>query len=192
MIWPKYQYNKPIRAKGESKEIIESLGRYLPIFFNKTRKERTRFIKVKLVQLGHKLNYKAYANNLSAEDKKKIGHKFVNREWLFDVHWYTESDHYSVNTLPLVVECEWDLMRRGDSHKIEYGAVKYDFQKLIIANAELKLMIFRVVNLETLDNLQLYFKNVINGYSHLPKGSAFLFIAFYDKEKVFYYKEIKK
>jgi hypothetical protein len=71
-----------------------------------SRKPRTNLIKYNLVKLGHKLGYRVYANGLTkeqlAEQREKYG--FVNREFLFDVHWYKDKkkEHYMPETLSLV------------------------------------------------------------------------------------------
>ncbi len=84
--------------------------------------------------------------------------------------------------LPLVMECEWDYERREDKDpKKEYSAVKFDFQKLIVSNACLGLMIFKLRCKERIDDdlasLEDYFTDTINKYENLPKGSKFLVIA---------------
>ena len=53
------------------------------------------------------------------------------REWLYDVTW-SEYDDDGLTDVILVAECEW-----GEFRKIEY-----DFQKLPLARATLRLMIF--------------------------------------------------
>ena len=156
--------------------------------------------------MGHELNYKVYANCLKGSIEEIVnnpnnipnglGKKVKSKEWLFDLHWYTEkdNDHYFPLKLPLVVECEWKHKRYGaNDANDKYGEIKYDFQKLVVSNAELRLMIFEIKNIVDLDSLLLpYFQNVINSYIHLEKNAKFLFIAFYKAEKTFYYKELRK
>lgn len=77
------------------------------------------------------------------------------------------------------MECEWNPRRKGDS-KVPYSGIKYDFQKLIVSNAGLRLMIFKIKKLSNLDELGRYFQNNITNYTQLPLKSAFLFIAFCD------------
>lgn len=184
---------------------------------------RTSLIKRELINKGHLLTYKAEANRiLSKNDSDKEGNNkknpddlekikqiqpgFKNTEWLYDLHWYTEQDinkePYAPISLPLVMECEWGKIRGSDRVKKEfknnkkkflYGEVKFDFQKLVVANAALRLMIFRVNEKEDLCELNEYFEKVINGpnsYIHLADGAIFLFVAYHFSKKTFYYKEI--
>ena len=90
------------------------------------------------------------------------------------------------NTL-LVVESEWAYKRPKDKIDDKHGAIKYDFQKLLLSNAKLKLMIFRVSGKTKQDikqkliELYNYFNNAIDKYEQMESGE-FLFIAFCDKE----------
>jgi hypothetical protein len=89
------------------------------------------------------------------------------------------------------MECEWENKRQGDEKKINYGAVKFDFQKLLISNATLRLMIFKVKK-EDLNFLGTYFENAINSYIHLEKKAKFLFIAYDNRIKECFYSELTK
>lgn len=120
---------------------------------------------------------------------KEINRPFVNREWLLDLHWYSEgAEPYSIETLQLAVECEWNPKRKGDS-KVPYSGIKYDFQKLVVTNAKLRLMIFKIKRNEDLLALSNYFENVISNYKHIENNAQFLFVAFDDKVKCFHFKE---
>ena len=108
------------------------------------------------------------------------------------MHWYVEGKNpYTTTRLPLVMECEWQQKRKGD-RKVAFSGIKYDFQKLLVSNAEFRLMIFKIKNLNDFNFLSEYFEDNISNYEQLLKNSKFLFIAFYDKEKTFYYTEIIK
>jgi hypothetical protein len=131
---------------------------------------------------------------------------FRHREWLYDLHWYTEHERqrefphiygYRLRTVPLVVECEWEYInpeerkkyKRGECKSFDgYGAVKYDFQKLLVANADLRLMIFQK-KLNSTKNAELdnYFVEVIESYIHLDQGAECLFIRFPRNKKNFEY-----
>lgn len=58
--------------------------------------------------------------------------KDFNGEWLYDLVWYRENDKGQLVEVPLVVESEWSRY---------YKDVKFDFEKLLLANSQLKLMI---------------------------------------------------
>lgn len=200
-MWTEYNVNHRVSGVTNllAKMILRELG-CMNGFFDvseKIRPHRTRLIKDTLALLGErqmkgKPKYKVYANGLSEHLRQVNGGSFKNAEWLYDLHWYTEgSDPYTTVTLPLVMECEWNPRRKGDS-KIPYSGIKYDFQKLIVSNADLRLMIFRIKNTSDLAHLDPYFENNIRNYQPLPVGAAFLFTAFCDSCRSFYYREIIK
>ncbi len=190
--WIEYKENTR-KDNTHSTAIIETLGKCRTQYFKlEKRPERTRLVKKELVKLGHSLNYKVYANGLSKDDLEEVNHQFVNREWLFDLHWYTEGKgQYTIESLPLVVECEWNPKRKGESTKL-YGGIKYDFQKLVVSNAVLRVMIFIFKKEEELITLGNYFEFVINNYHHLKVEDKFLFIAYNADINGFYYREMGK
>lgn len=58
-------------------------------------------------------------------------------EWLYDLIWYKNDSADHLSELYLVLESEWDIAR---------SAIKYDFEKLLIARATLKVMVFQAYN----------------------------------------------
>lgn len=174
-----------------SQEVLESFYS-LDSPITKLRERTTKLFEV-LTLLGDKLGYKVCSHFLSKkfmneylnEDGKP---KFVNREWLYDLVWYTEDNvrGYSPTDFPLLVESEWGKKRPGDKTGDMQSEIKYDFQKLLLSNTGLRLMIFRIKEEGDLDDLTLYFHEAIDAYSPLEKGS-FLFVAFCDEKKAFYY-----
>ncbi len=161
-------------------------------FTKRKRKKRTRLVKNALATLGDeekdgKPHYKVYANGLSRHLRPKDGGQFKKREWLYDLHWYEEdeTDDYLPTSLPLVVECEWEAKRKDDNIVL-FNGIKYDFQKLLVANADLRLMVFRIRKRDKendLAELNKYFDKAIKSYGNLAKGSKFLFVAFDEGEK---------
>ncbi|MDR2010630.1 MAG: hypothetical protein LBQ22_09130 [Bacteroidales bacterium] len=94
-----------------AKRIISKIGElFLPFFCStdKARKRTTKLFEV-LTELGDNLGYKVYSNGLSKEFLDMHNNRFKNREWLYDLHWYTEKEDkgYMPLTFPLIVECEW-------------------------------------------------------------------------------------
>jgi len=89
------------------------------------------------------------------------------------------------------MECEWQQKRKADK-KIPFSGIKYDFQKLLVSNAELRLMLFNIEKLKDMEELSLCFTDNIRNYMHLEKGSAFLFIGFFAKGRKLYYTEMFK
>ena len=68
--------------------------------------------------------------------------------------------------------------------------MKWDFQKLLIANANLRLMIFELCKTDDFEHLNQYFEEAINNFEELKNGAQFLIITFYND--TFLYKIIKK
>ena len=139
--------------------------------------------------MGDEKEYKVYSHSLSEEfiDKSKDS-KFVNREWLYDLLWYREDNDegYCPIDFPLIVESEWEKKRKEDQKGDQHSGIKYDFQKLLLPNTGLRLMIFNISKEEELNQLSEYFNNAITKYTPLKNGE-FLFGAFHDKEKSFHY-----
>lgn len=199
-LWEKYTSKKTkVRLTNLiSKYIIKELGRNLTDFFRYDTPQRTRLIKDTLSILGKrkligKDSFCVLSHGLSYHLRQSHGGDFSNKEWLYDLHWYTEIkepyEPYMPTSVPLVVECEWTPNRRGEKIQVPYSGVKYDFQKLLVANADLRLMIFKIKKNDDLLELDKYFDKAIDSYKHLEKNSKFLFIAFEEKIKGFYYTE---
>jgi hypothetical protein len=114
------------------------------------------------------------------------------------LHWFTDEDYFFPTSLPLVVECEWrnkiqkGTINEGDYYRedgkdISYSAVMYDFQKLLVSNAELRLMIFKLRQFEDLEYMQLYFEKAIEKYKPLQPGDKFLMVAYHEPNKQIYH-----
>lgn len=195
--WPTYKNGEIVGASGLSKLIVKQLGCRLSKILRHTEGHRTKLIKVALALLGDKAlpdkpHYKVYTNRIPSYLKTNDGGRFTPREWLYDLHWFTDPGGYRLTQLPLVVECEWRWKRgKEDKQKPKdpYGAVKFDFQKLLAAKADLKVLIFRKrpdkTDQNTNEQLDRYFQDTIDGYRYYADGSEFLFIAF-DKEGLHY------
>ena len=61
-------------------------------------------------------------------------------EWLYDTIWLDgcDSDDDLLAGVPLVVECEW----ANDKWEVYWKKIIYDFNKLLLARAQVRLMIF--------------------------------------------------
>jgi len=195
--WHPFRLGKrPLLAIRMHRIIVRELGRELPSFFafaEKIRSSQTTWIVDKLGWLGkNRFNYNSYAHSHSPEHCQTNGGPFKNAEWLFDLHWYTEGKvPYTTTNLHLAVECEWQQKRKKDKANA-FSGIKYDFQKLMVTNAEYRLMIFKISHLSDLEVLDIYFAGNIQNYRQLPSGARFLFIAFYKRKKTFYYQELIK
>ena len=104
------------------------------------------------------------------------------REWLYDIVWYVEDAEKRLIRIPLIVESEWDA---------NYSGIKYDFEKLLVGNAECRLMICQSKP-ENIEDLFKKLKEAINAFEE-NYGDRFL-IAILDSrtESEFYYKTFTK
>lgn len=87
----------------------------------------TKQLKEKLARLGED-NYNFNICTSGFPDQ-------FDPEWLFDLVWYKEEGDPPVRRLidvPLVVECEWNKVFKN---------IKYDFEKLLVANARHRLFV---------------------------------------------------
>ena len=101
----------------------------LEVAKDKSNTEWTKAVKTELCKIGQdRFGCKVCASGV---DKADFG------EWLYDVTWleYEKNDRGELVNLvdaPLVAECEWG--NKGD--------IKDDFEKLLLARAGVRLMIF--------------------------------------------------
>lgn len=194
MNWILYQKEAAVTDMEDetAKEIVSELGgKVEKSFFGLPRRERTSKLFEILTELGDRKGYKVYSHSLSEDFCAKHNHKYANREWLYDLLWYTEEEGYFPTDFPLVVESEWSKKRKADPED-RYSGIKYDFQKLLLPNTGLRLMIFKTTGKTAeLENLSRYFLKAINTYGP-SKHADFLFVGFCNRRKSFYYAHLKK
>jgi hypothetical protein len=133
----------------------------------------TRRLKEKIGDLGWDLDYDVAIGGF--RDK-------FEKEWLYDIVWYQEDDEGRLIRVPLIVESEWD---------INYAGIKYDFEKLLVGNAQKRFMICqsKPVNIEGLLDK---FKKAIDVFEE-NYGDTFLFaILDSESESEFHYWTYKK
>lgn len=104
----------------------------------------------------------------------KVSYTGGNKEgyesgWLYDLVWYTEDDKGNLKTIELALELE---QLYGISN------IKYDFEKLLIANSKLRVMICLAGKVK-IDLIKEYFRNAVMTYESLPKGTRF-FVLIWD------------
>ena len=86
----------------------------------------TREILTGLCRVGKGLGCDTYAAKV--DDEHRTG-----AEWLYDTTWL-ELDHEGrIKSIPLVAECEWGSR----------AAVEHDLQKLLVARATLRVMVYQ-------------------------------------------------
>ena len=98
-----------------------------------TRRERTAKLKSLLLCIGE------------AEGFDVCPHS-NEPQWLFDFIWYqVTGDTHQLRNIVLAVEMEWDP---------KPGSIRYDFEKLLVSKAPLKLMIYEDCRRGVLDELK--------------------------------------
>lgn len=108
--------------------------------------------------LGRGMNYKVSASGL-----------FGEQEWLYDMVWYmTEGQDLNerLTSIPLVMECEWSTAS---------GKIEEDFEKLLLANADLRVMVCRTPPKYRAD-MTAYFRSAIDAYRQGRTGDHFLVV----------------
>lgn len=91
--------------------------------------------------------------------------KLYDSEWLYDLVWYKENEEGFIIEVPLVVESEWkkDLIKD----------IKFDFEKLLLAKSQLKLMICNCEE-DDQESYISYFQKAINICPMVIEGEEFL------------------
>lgn len=147
---------------------------------------RTIVVKNIVAKIACGKGFRVYANKLCKEVVKELKKQsginankyWPNKEWLYDMCWCKENENnaYFLEKLVLALECEWSGKRKYDSDK--YGNMKYDFQKLLVVNADTHVMIFVEHLDEKVENISEYITKAIENCEHTRKGSRFLCIAY--------------
>ena len=106
----------------------------------------TYHLKKRLANLGKRKDYKIAVGG--------FGNEFAG-EWLYDLVWYKEDEEGCLIKIPLIMESEWDK---------NYSGIKFDFEKLLIGNAEKRLMICQSRK-RNIDNLLNQLKNAIDKFN---------------------------
>ena len=97
------------------------------------------------------------------ENDFDVASSFHGSGWLYDLVWFVNDQDGFLETVPLVLESEM-----SDRN---YNNLKYDFEKLLLANSNLKIMIcFGPGNQnypENINELIKSFEKSVNTYKHL-------------------------
>lgn len=123
--------------------------------------ECTKGIKEVIGSIGLQMNYGVAAS----------GNNNFEYEWLYDIIWYETNDSGFLK-LKLAVESElcYDL-----------GQIKYDFDKLLVTNAELRIMIcMSFPHGKGFEQIYRQCLNSVTNYELLPIGSRFLLLIWDD------------
>ena len=117
-------------AKVSENEIVNSLVDAivsLPTIIGSNRSNTvwTSVIKKVVAEQGVSLKHSVCTSGFGGE---------YDPEWLYDLVWYREDAEKHLSGVYLVLECEWQT---------DYNAMKYDFEKLLLAKAPVKIMVFQ-------------------------------------------------
>jgi hypothetical protein len=94
-------------------------------------------IKSELAHLGRELGFEVCCKGVSPGQTVEWG------EWLFDMCWLERDDRaesYIYKSMPFAMECEWDLPIKH--------CVLPDLQKLVFSAAQLRLLVWHLVDVE--------------------------------------------
>lgn len=106
----------------------------------------TEAVKIAVGDIGTQLGYEILANQVP-------NRAHFQSEWLFDLTWYQGSNK-GILSLPLVLECEWSQ---------HYEDLRHDFEKLLVTNSDLKIMIFEATK-EKADELVAQLDSAIRNF----------------------------
>ena len=103
-------------------------------------------------------------------DVRASGLKQFKNEFLYDIVWY-RSNEIGLKNVELVVESE---LGRG------LEVIKYDFEKLLLANAKMRIMIcFSYLHGDGIEDIKEFCSNAVKNYDQLEKGSR-VFVLIWD------------
>ena len=143
----------------------------------------------KIAKIGNDYNYSVWTKGGDVDCKIINAHIFTSaHEWLYDLIWYKykEGKHYALTEIILAMESEWGGKRKGaDDENDPYGEVKYDFQKLLVCNSPLKLMVFKTHgNNKDTNKLLEYFQERINESVNTRPNVIFIIAYYYYDRKI--------
>ena len=147
------------------KQTLDEFNAYA-LKMNLTDREWTIEIKNRICKIGKERGYEVRAS--SSEEAHSA-------EWLYDVIWRKMSGNKVVD-VGLVLESQWD--RSG---------IVDDFQKLLLARAELRCMIFCTASKQSAEVEIGELINQVGKFSGTQPSDKYLFCAWLADEKHFYF-----
>ncbi len=159
-------------AKKQS-EILRNLQKLTANLLdrNASNGDWTKAIKHELVRQGQKLGYEVAASGCEDADYG---------EWLFDVSWLSyewkaDGPERCLKRLHLAAESEW-----GD-----LGAIYDDFEKLLVAKADVCLMIFQEKNAKAIAEVARLLGKSVKSFQGGEEGGRHLLLGYDLKENTF-------
>lgn len=101
--------------------------------------------------------------------------ELADQEWLYDLVWFNNTDDPFLKEVGLVMESEWSAY---------LDQIRYDFEKLHLANAPLKVLICQSCG-RTFESMQEHFSRSIKAYDQIQKDSLYLINIFLNSEYKF-------
>lgn len=139
----------------------------------------TREVKTALCRWGVNQGFYACAHSVKDRFRDLPKKKRPRYEWLFDVTCLTYRGRY-LDRVPLVAECEWG--NENDIHD--------DFEKLLVARAEIRVMVFDADQLPKGDKFRKFEKYVRRFGSTRPEDT-YLLAAYSEEQDGFEYRQIR-
>ena len=144
----------------------------------------TKQVMTRLCKVGHKEDYRVCV-------KKFCGKKLEQAyrvEWLYDMTWL-KFDGRELIDVPLVLECEWGYFDKPDKDHYQCERVQYDFQKLFLARADLRCIIFAAKTLQDAEKYVEELIDIVERFQKRETGDNYLFCVCLSNEKRFHLKD---
>jgi len=154
---PKPKLNETTSIEERICSIIRSVPNQLEAGLGDT--PWTEAVRKPLLELGESLGFDTCPSS-------------CNCGWLYDLVWYENDASGQLKSVPLVLESEWGK---------QYHKIKYDFEKLLVAKATYKVMVFQACG----DRMRDYFKRMKAGIQAFggPKGNETYLLACFDERR---------
>lgn len=150
--------------------------------FEGQRTPDTRSLNSAIAKMATSYGLHVWTKNPGDDKNQDNDHTHISgHEWLYDLFCYRfEDENYALSDTILIMESEWGGTRKESKYKDgndPYGEVKFDFQKLLVSNAEIKLMVYghhggKEYADEDLDH---YFQSRIDAYRQGAQTDFFIF-----------------
>ena len=102
-------------------------------------------------------------------------------EWLFDLIWVKGNyEENRIERVILAMESEWDRSK---------GSIDYDFQKLMVVRADLRVMLFNTKKKEKWEEIISSLKEQVKKFSQSQDGDRYLFGGWIDEKEAFEFEE---
>ena len=165
-------------ADDVAKEIQRCLRRIAKDFAGSGNREKwTKLIKVRLTELGRDHKFAVCASGVN--DKAHWGEFVYDLCWLKYVSYYDTRDPYEPTDyllrVPLVMESEWGNERE----------ISDDFEKILMARADLRVMIFQHDKPADIDDITRHLTTYIRRFRPRRVADRYLFCGYINARNKF-------